>query len=177
MTKTESVVLGGGCFWCLEAAYAQLKGVTRVVPGYAGGSVPNPSYEQVCMGTTGHVEVVNVTFDTAVISLRDIMAVFWTVHDPTSLNRQGGDVGTQYASVAFYENEAQERALRESQAEAQRYLETPIVTRIEPLDEFYEAEPEHHNYYETHPEAAYCQAVIEPKLSKLRGHFSSLLRS
>lgn len=177
MTKTESVVLGGGCFWCLEAAYAQLKGVTRVVPGYAGGSVPNPSYEQVCMGTTGHVEVVKVTFDTAVISLRDIMAVFWTIHDPTSLNRQGGDVGTQYASVAFYENDAQERALRESQAEAQRYLETPIVTRIESLDEFYEAEPEHHNYYETHPEAAYCQAVIEPKLSKLRGHFSTLLRT
>lgn len=177
MAKTESVVLGGGCFWCLEAAYAQLKGVTEVLPGYAGGSVPNPTYEQVCMGTTGHVEVVKVTFDLDVISLKEIMAVFWTIHDPTSLNRQGGDVGTQYASVAFYEDEEQEQALRESQAEAQRYLDTPIVTRIEPLDEFYEAEPEHHNYYETHPEAAYCQAVIEPKLSKLRGHFSSLLRS
>ncbi len=176
MAKTESVVLGGGCFWCLEAAYAQLKGVTEVVPGYAGGSVPSPTYEQVCMGTTGHVEVVKVTFDLDVISLKEIMAVFWTIHDPTSLNRQGGDVGTQYASVAFYEDEEQEQALRESQAEAQRYLETPIVTRIEPLDEFYEAEPEHHNYYETHPEAAYCQAVIEPKLSKLRGHFGSLLR-
>lgn len=175
MVKAESVVLGGGCFWCLEAVYQQLNGVTEAVPGYAGGSVPNPTYEQVCMGTTGHVEVVRVTFDPEIISLRDIMAVFWTIHDPTSLNRQGGDVGTQYASVAFYDDEKQEHELRESQAEAQRYLNTPIVTRIEALEAFFEAEPEHRNYYEKHPEAAYCQVVIEPKLRKLRQHFATLL--
>lgn len=176
MKKTESVVLGGGCFWCLEAAYKQLKGVIGAIPGYAGGAVPSPTYDEVSMGTTGHVEVVKVTFDTDVISLKDIMAVFWRIHDPTSLNRQGGDVGTQYASVAFYDDEQQERALRESQTEAQLYLDTPIVTRIEPLEAFYEAEPEHRDYYEKHPEAAYCQVVIEPKLQKLRAHFGTLLR-
>lgn len=176
MAKTESVVLGGGCFWCLEAAYKQLNGVVQVLPGYAGGSVPDPTYEEVCMGTTGHVEVVKVTYDPAIISLKNIMAVFWTVHDPTSLNRQGGDVGTQYASVAFYDSEAQEHDLKSSQVEAQRYLEAPIVTRITPLETFYEAEAEHHDYYVKHPEAAYCQVVIEPKLQKLRSHFSSLLR-
>ena len=176
MKKTESVVLGGGCFWCLEAAYKQLKGVIGAIPGYAGGAVPSPTYDEVSMGTTGHVEVVKVAFDTDVISLKDIMAVFWRIHDPTSLNRQGGDVGTQYASVAFYDDEQQERALRESQTEAQLYLDTPIVTRIEPLEAFYEAEPEHRDYYEKHPEAAYCQVVIEPKLQKLRAHFGTLLR-
>ena len=176
MAKTESVVLGGGCFWCLEAAYSHLKGVISVMPGYAGGSVPHPTYEAVCMGTTGHVEVVKVTFDPETISLRDVMAVFWTIHDPTSLNRQGGDVGTQYASVAFYEDETQAKALHESQAEAQHHLEAPIVTRIKQLEVFYEAEEEHRNYYEKHPEAAYCQVVIEPKLSKLRAHFAPLLR-
>lgn len=176
MAKNDSLVLGGGCFWCLEAAYQQLTGVKEVVPGYAGGSVPNPTYEEVCMGTTGHVEVVKVTFDPEIISLRDVMAVFWTIHDPTSLNRQGGDVGTQYASVVFYDDVKQERALHASKAEAQRYLNTPIVTRIEPLEAFFEAEPEHRNYYEKHPEAAYCQVVIEPKLQKLREHFSPLLR-
>lgn len=176
MANLESIVLGGGCFWCLEAAYQQFKGVAEVVPGYAGGSVPNPSYEEVCMGTTGHVEVVKVTYDPEIISLKDIMAIFWTVHDPTSLNRQGGDVGTQYASVAFYEDGSQHEALLESQAESQRYLDVPIVTRIEPLDVFYEAEPEHRNYYEKHPEAAYCQVVIDPKLQKIREHFAPLLR-
>lgn len=176
MAKTDSIVLGGGCFWCLEAAYSQLKGVVAVISGYAGGSTPHPSYEAVCMGTTGHVEVVKVTFDPEVVPLREIMAVFWTIHDPTSLNRQGGDVGTQYASVALYENEAQATALHASQAEAQRFLKAPIMTRIEPLDIFYEAEKEHQNYYEKHPEAAYCQVVIEPKLTKLRAHFAPLLR-
>lgn len=176
MAKLESVVLGGGCFWCLEAAYKQLKGVVEVVPGYAGGAVPDPTYDEVSMGTTGHVEVVKVTYDPDAVSLKDIMAVFWTVHDPTSLNRQGGDVGTQYASVAFYEGDAQGHALRESQTEAQRHLDAPIVTRIEPLETFYEAEPEHHDYYEKHPDAAYCQVVIEPKLHKLRSHFGDLLR-
>lgn len=175
MAQPESVVLGGGCFWCLEAAYKRLKGVTSVVPGYAGGSVPNPSYELVCTGTTGHAEVVRVTYDPATITLAEIMAVFWIIHDPTSLNRQGADVGTQYASVAFYENETQEHQLRESLKEASSYLDAPIVTRIEPLETFYEAEPEHHDYYDKHPSAAYCQVVIEPKLAKLRGHFSELL--
>lgn len=177
MAENNSIVLGGGCFWCVEAVYQHLEGVIDVVPGYAGGSVPNPTYEDVCLGTTGHVEVVKVTYDPNVLSLKDIMAVFWVVHDPTSLNRQGGDVGSQYASVAFYRDEKQHEELLESQHEAQRYLDAPIVTRIEPLEEFYEAEPEHHRYYEKHPEAAYCQVVIEPKLSKLRQHFSPLLKA
>lgn len=176
MKNAESVVLGGGCFWCLEAAYKQFKGVSEAIPGYAGGAVSNPTYEEVSMGTTGHVEVVKVTYDTSVLSLKDIMAIFWRIHDPTSLNRQGGDVGTQYASVAFYDDEKQLRALSESQAEAQQYLDAPIVTRIEPLEGFYDAEPEHRDYYEKHPEAAYCQVVIEPKLQKLREHFGALLR-
>lgn len=176
MTKFESLVLGGGCFWCVEAVYQPLKGVMSIVPGYSGGSVPNPSYEEVCMGTTGHAEVVRVTYDPDVISLKDIVAVFWVTHDPTSLNRQGADSGPQYASVIFYEEESQKELLLESKREAQRYLDAPIVTRIEPLETFYEAEPEHHLYYQKHPDAAYCQVVIEPKLTKLRQHFSPLLK-
>lgn len=175
MSKTESIVLGGGCFWCLEAAYQQIKGVIEVVPGYTGGSVLDPTYEAVCTGLTGHVEVVKVTFDPDVRSLDDILAVFWLIHDPTSLNRQGADVGSQYASVLFYDNESVHQAMIDSRNEAQRLSDEPIVTRIESLDVFYVAEPEHHNYFQTHPSAAYCQVVIEPKLNKLRVHFSNLL--
>jgi peptide-methionine (S)-S-oxide reductase len=177
MAKAESLVLGGGCFWCLEAVYQPLRGIVRVVPGYSGGSIDNPSYEQVCTGTTGHAEVVKLTYDPSLITLTSIMAVFWATHDPTSLNRQGADAGTQYASIVFYENEQQRTLLEASKAEAGHLVTEPIVTRIEPLTAFYEAEPEHHNYYLTHPEAAYCAVVIEPKLVKLRQHFAALLAS
>jgi peptide-methionine (S)-S-oxide reductase len=174
-SQSKSLVLGGGCFWCLEAAYASLSGVSEVLPGYAGGQVADPSYREVCSGTTGHAEVVRVTYDPTRISLEQLMAVFWLVHDPTSLNRQGADVGTQYASVVFYEDEATKDGVIRSRDEAQRLLEKHITTRIEPLDRFYEAEPEHHDYYAKHPEAGYCQAVIEPKLASLRRHFGSLI--
>jgi peptide-methionine (S)-S-oxide reductase len=175
--KSETIVLGTGCFWCSEAAYQLVKGVTAVVPGYAGGNIENPTYEQVLTGTTGHVEVVRVTFDPDVVSLEQLLAVFWTIHDPTSLNRQGADVGSQYASVIFYGDEAQRRVAEASRDEAQTHLSAQIVTRVEPLQAFYEAEDYHHNYFENHPEAGYCQAVISPKLSKLRDHFAELLES
>lgn len=175
--STEALVLGGGCFWCLEAVYQSLCGIVQVVPGYSGGHVPKPSYEQVCSGTTGHAEVVKLTYDLSIISLATILAVFWTTHDPTSLDRQGADIGTQYASVVFYENEQQRTVIEASKTEAGQLTPVPIVTRIEPLTAFYEAEPEHHNYYLTHPDAAYCAVVIEPKLTKLRQRFGSLLAS
>ncbi len=173
--QNKSIVLGGGCFWCLEAAYQLLEGVTDVVPGYAGGHTDNPSYEDVVTGSTGHVEVVNVTYDPFVVTLDTILAIFWSMHDPTSLNQQGADVGTQYASAIFYFDEEQKEMIETSKAQAQSLLEDPIVSRIEPLVHFYEAEQYHHNYFRNNPGAGYCSAVIEPKLSKLRKHFSSLL--
>lgn len=173
--KTESVVLGGGCFWCLEAAYQLVNGVSSVIPGYAGGTTKNPSYEQVMTGTTAHVEVVRVSFDPAVIGLERILAVFWTIHNPTSLNAQGADVGTEYASVIFYEVAAHLRVINDSLRSAQSQLDQPIVTRIEPLDTFYEAERYHHDYYRNNPLSGYCRVVIDPKLAKLRQHFAPLL--
>ena len=173
--KSESIVLGTGCFWCSEAAYQLVKGVTQVIPGYSGGDTKNPSYEQVSTGETGHAEVVRVIFDPTIVSLEQLLAVFWTIHDPTSLNRQGADVGSQYASVIFYGDEQQQRVVETSRNDAQKHLDSPIVTRVEPLGEFYEAESYHHNYFETHPEAAYCQAIISPKLAKMRQHFSGML--
>ena len=176
MTKNnQSVVLGGGCFWCLEAAYQQLRGVTEVISGYSGGEAPNPTYEAVCSGATGHAEVVKVVYDPDVIRLDMILAVFWTIHDPTTLNRQGADVGSQYASVIFYTDDEQHNAAHASRDEAQQQLDEQIVTRIEKLGEFYEAEDYHRDYYENNQNAGYCQAVIEPKLRKLRQHFSALL--
>lgn len=177
MNEHDSIVLGGGCFWCLEAAYQLLDGVVSVVPGYSGGTPADAIYDVVSSGTTEHVEVVKVTYDAKKISLENIMAVFWTIHDPTSLNRQGADAGPQYASVVFYEGEAQLPHVRASWEEAQSLLDQPIVTRIEPLRGFYEAEAYHHNYFENNPAAGYCSAVIEPKLHKLRQHFSPLLKS
>jgi len=176
MSKSESIVLGGGCFWCLEAAYQMVKGVESVVPGYAGGSAATARYEAVESGSTDHVQVVRVHYDPAVLRLDTILAIFWSLHDPTSLNRQGADVGSQYASVIFYDGDEQKRVVETSRDEAQKHLGDPIVTRIEPLTEFYEAEAYHHNYFQNHPEAGYCQVVIDPKLRKLREHFSSLLR-
>ncbi len=176
---TETATLAGGCFWCLEAAYAGVRGVTAVKSGYAGGHVPNPTYEQVCGKETGHAEVVRVTFDPAVVSYRDLLEIFFTIHDPTQLNRQGADVGPQYRSAIFYESPAQETVAREVIAalQGERIWEHPIVTQVEPLDTFWPAERNHDKYYQKHPWQPYCVAVIAPKLQKLRAkHADKLAR-
>ena len=169
--------LAGGCFWCLEAVYVELEGVEKVVSGYAGGAIPNPSYEQVCSGRTGHAEVVQVAFDPGVVSYEDMLGVFFTIHDPTTLNRQGNDVGTQYRSAIFYHNDEQkadaEKAIREI-AEA-RIWSRPIVTEIVPLTDFYAAEAYHQDYFKNNPYQPYCQVVVAPKVAKFRKqHFSRL---
>jgi peptide-methionine (S)-S-oxide reductase len=177
-TQRETATLGGGCFWCLEAVYDDLRGVESVVSGYAGGRVPNPSYEAVCAGTTGHAEVVQVTFDPAEVSFRELLDVFFTIHDPTTLNRQGADVGTQYRSVVFYHDDEQkataEQAIRDLEAEA--VWENPVVTQVVPLPEFYPAEDYHQEYFARNPRAGYCQVVIEPKVSKFRKQYLSRLK-
>lgn len=174
----EQATLGGGCFWCLEAVYVELVGVADVRSGYAGGKVRNPSYDLVCTGRTGHAEVVQVTFDPEVISYRDLLEVFFTIHDPTTLNRQGADIGTQYRSIIFYHSEEQkataEQVIRE--LTDQQVFRDPIVTEVAPLVAFYPAEDYHHRYYERNPEAAYCQIVIDPKVAKLRQKYASKLK-
>jgi len=167
---TEIATLAGGCFWCLEAAFQQLKGVSNVASGYAGGTVANPSYEAVCTGTTGHAEVTQVEFDPAVISYRDLLDVFFTIHDPTTLNQQGGDVGTQYRSAIFYQSPEQERTARATIAalEAEKVWDDPIVTEVVPLTVFYPAESYHRDYYNRNQDQPYCRAVIAPKVAKLR---------
>lgn len=178
-SNEEKATLGGGCFWCLEAAYQQIEGVKHVVSGYAGGHTENPSYRAVCSGETGHAEVVQVTYDPDQVSYRDLLEVFFTIHDPTQLNRQGADVGTQYRSAIFYHSDDQ-RQTAESMIEhfeAEGLYDGPIVTEIEPLDTFYEAEAKHQNYYQSNPSAAYCQTVINPKLAKLRDKHQARLRA
>jgi methionine-S-sulfoxide reductase len=177
MKKFDSIVLGGGCFWCLEAAYQQVSGVVKVTSGYAGGDEQNATYEVVSTGATDHVEVVKVSYDPAEISLKVILGIFWVIHDPTSLNQQGADIGPQYASVIFYDGQAQRADIEASMKEAQVHLDDPIVTRVEPLLGFYEAEAYHQNYFENNPGTGYCQVVIKPKLRKLRQHFSPLLKA
>jgi peptide-methionine (S)-S-oxide reductase len=170
--------LGGGCFWCLEAVYQELEGVVDVVSGYAGGDVVNPTYRQVCTGNTGHAEVVQVTFDQDVISYLEILQVFFAIHDPTTLNRQGADVGTQYRSVIFYHNESQRETaetLIES-LESKGEWRNPIVTEVEALDAFYPAEDYHQEYYQNHKRQPYCMAVISPKLKKFRKKFEPSLK-
>jgi len=176
---TEIATLAGGCFWCLEAAFQQLKGVSNVTSGYAGGTVANPSYEAVCTGTTGHAEVTQVEFDPAVISYRDLLDVFFTIHDPTTLNQQGGDVGTQYRSAIFYQSPEQERVARDviAQLEATHVWDDPIVTEVVPLDVFYPAEQYHRDYYNRNQNQPYCRAVIAPKVAKLRKHFLEKLKA
>jgi peptide-methionine (S)-S-oxide reductase len=166
----EKATLGGGCFWCLEPIYDALKGVHEVIPGYAGGDVPAPSYEQVCTGRTGHAEVVQVTFDPAEIDYRELLRVFFTIHDPTTLNRQGADVGTQYRSVIFYHSPEQYRIAEEVIAEVARegLWNDPIVTQLAPFEEFYPAEEYHHRYFERNPFQGYCRVVIAPKVAKFR---------
>jgi peptide-methionine (S)-S-oxide reductase len=176
---TETATLAGGCFWCLEAAFQQLKGVSRVTSGYAGGTVPNPSYEAVCTGRTGHAEVVQVEFDPAVISFRDLLDVFFTIHDPTTLNQQGADMGTQYRSAVFFHSAEQERGARETiaQLEATHVWDDPVVTEVLPLDAFYPAEAYHRGYYNRNQNQPYCRAVIAPKVAKLRKHYFEKLKA
>lgn len=165
----EVVTLGGGCFWCIEAAYSQLDGVISATSGYMGGATKNPSYEDVCTGASGHAEVVQVVFDPKKISGEKVLAWFWDLHDPTTLNRQGNDVGTQYRSVIFYHNDAQKKLAEASKAAAQANFKTPIVTEITKATEFYPAESYHQNYYkENKSKNPYCRFVIEPKLKKLK---------
>ena len=178
MTR-EITTLGGGCFWCLEAVYDQLKGIEDVVSGYAGGRVSHPSYELVCTGTTGHAEVVQVTFDPDVVSFRDILQVFFTIHDPTTLNRQGADVGTQYRSAIFYHSPEQKttaEAVIEEMNAAQLW-NNPIVTEVTPLDVFYPAEDYHQEYFVHNPNQGYCRVVIAPKVAKFRKLYLDKLKS
>jgi peptide-methionine (S)-S-oxide reductase len=177
-TRLETATLGGGCFWCLEAVYNELRGVERVISGYAGGHVPNPTYEQVCSGRTGHAEVVQVTFDPEVISYREILEVFFTIHDPTTLNRQGADVGTQYRSVIFHQSPEQEQVAREVMAatNASGIWRAPLVTQLAPLDRFYPAEGYHQNYFERNADQPYCQIVIAPKVAKVRQRYLARLK-
>lgn len=164
---TSSIILGGGCFWCIEAAYRRLPGVLSADSGYAGGHVDNPDYKQVCTGTTGHAEVVKVAFDPDTVSLEDILDFFWRAHDPTTLNRQGADVGTQYRSVIMYADEEQKAVAERSRDRAQGQFSDPIVTEIVPEATFYPAEDYHRDFYENNPAQGYCRMVIQPKLKKL----------
>jgi len=172
----QTIVLGGGCFWCLEAAYQMVEGVAHVTSGYAGGATKNPGYQEVGMGSTGHAEVVKVEFDPKIISLADILEIFWTLHDPTTQDRQGNDVGSQYRSIILYDSEDQRRAAEASKDEIVPLWNKPIVTQILPLTKFYEAEDYHQNYYRNNPDQAYCQVIINPKLAKLRQKFASRLK-
>lgn len=176
---SESIaIFGGGCFWCIEAVFEELQGVTKVESGYSGGKITNPTYHEVCSGLTGHAEVVRVHFDPEIISYQELLAVFFSVHDPTTLNRQGADVGTQYRSVIFYHNEKQR-----SEAEAfikalkeQKIFDTPVVTELSPEKAFYTAEDYHQNYFENNLSKPYCQVVINPKLDKFRKEFKNKLK-
>jgi len=174
----ETATLAGGCFWCLEAAFQLLRGVERVQSGYAGGHVPNPSYELVCTGTTGHAEAVQITFDPTTIGYRDLLDVFFTVHDPTQLDRQGPDVGTQYRSAVFYHTEAQREDAERAIADfaAQGIWEGEIVTQVVPLEQFYPAEGYHDDYFRRNPNQAYCRVVVAPKVAKVRTRFLDRLR-
>lgn len=165
--KTELAILGGGCFWCLEACYELIPGVKAVTSGYSAGAKENPTYKEVCDGDTGHAEVVQIEFDPAVVSYEKLLETFWQIHDPTTLNRQGHDVGTQYRSIILYHNDAQKAAAEKSKAEAQKELSRPIVTQIEPLKKFWPAEAKHQDYFRNYPEQGYCQAVIRPKVEKV----------
>ena len=169
MSNLRKATLGGGCFWCLEAVYQEVDGVESVVSGYAGGHVPNPSYRQVCNGTTGHAEVTQVTYDPSVVSYRDLLEIFFTIHNPTTKNRQGPDVGEQYRSIILYHDEEQKTtAASVIDTLGDDVFEDPIVTEVEPLDTFYEAEEEHQDYYRNNSSLPYCQSVISPKVAKLR---------
>ncbi|MEW6129059.1 MAG: peptide-methionine (S)-S-oxide reductase MsrA [Acidobacteriota bacterium] len=177
-TNKEIATLGGGCFWCLEAVYKELRGVERVQSGYAGGQVENPSYYDVCSGKTGHAEVVQITFDPNAVSYKEILQVFFTIHDPTTLNRQGADQGTQYRSAIFYHSPEQKTIAQATIAEltAEKIYDDPIVTEVTPLAEFYVAEDYHQDYFERNPYQPYCMAVVAPKVAKFRKYFLEKLK-
>jgi len=174
----EAATLAGGCFWCLEAVFREVDGVENVVSGYTGGTIINPTYEQVCTGETGHAEAVQVSFNPSKISYREILEIFFSIHDPTTLNRQGPDVGTSYRSAVFYHNERQKNVVEELIGELNKahLWEKPIVTQIVPLDTFYPAEDYHREYFSRHPEQAYCQTVISPKVNKFRKKWTERLK-
>ncbi len=173
--NTEIAVLGGGCFWCIEPVFLALKGVAEVIPGYCGGHVDNPSYEQVCEKNTGHIEVVQIKFDPTVISFEVLLQVFFATHDPTTVDRQGNDVGPQYASAIFYQSEQQRVIAQELIVRVQQLLGQPVVTQLRAAEHFWAAEGYHHDYYARNPGQGYCQVVIAPKLAKFRQHFAALL--
>jgi len=175
----ELATLAGGCFWCLEAVYKTLRGVTGVVSGYAGGDVKNPTYYQVCEGTTGHAEVVQITFDPRAVTFRELLEVFFTIHDPTTLNRQGADIGTQYRSAIFYHTPEQRDTAEQLIAELNtaRLWDSPIVTEVAPLKTFYPAEDYHQNYFDNNPSQPYCRAIVAPKVSKFRKQFLDKLKA
>jgi peptide-methionine (S)-S-oxide reductase len=177
MSRFETATLGGGCFWCMEAVFQRLKGVEKVEPGYAGGTVEYPLYEQVCMGTTGHAEVVQISFDPQMITYGKILDVFWLTHNPTTLNRQGHDKGTQYRSVIFFHDESQRVIAEESKrsADSSGRWTSPIVTEIVSFTCFYKADWRHQDYFLSHPEEAYCQVVIEPKIAKLQSGYPEMV--
>lgn len=174
----ETAVFGGGCFWCTEAVFKSLKGVAKVIPGYAGGTVSHPTYLQVASGFTGHAEVIYIEYDSNQISYRDLLTVFFASHDPTTVNRQGNDVGTQYRSVIFYTTEGQKQEAQNfiTEINASNQRGAPAVTEVEPLGKFYEAENYHHDYYTNHKSAPYCQIFINPKLEKVQKQFANLLK-
>jgi len=170
------ITVGGGCFWCLEAVYSQMAGVISANSGYAGGQIDNPTYDAVCSGSTGHAEVVQIEYDEKITNLTQILEVFWAVHDPTTLNRQGNDVGTQYRSVIYYEDDNQVDEINASIKDAQSKLSAPIVTEVDELDIFYIAEAYHQNYFRNNPNQGYCQVVILPKVEKFKSQFKNNLK-
>jgi methionine-S-sulfoxide reductase len=174
----ETITVGGGCYWCVEAVYENLNGVKSVVSGFAGGKVANPTYEEVCTGTTGHAEVVQITYDKTITDINEIFKVFFTVHDPTTLNRQGADVGTQYRSVIFYKTPEQKKAAESIIAELNKakVYDSPIVTKVEPFTKFYKAEDYHQNYYSNNKNQPYCKMVIQPKIEKFEKVFKDKLK-
>ena len=171
----KKLVLGGGCFWCVEAVFSNVKGVIKALSGYAGGARKNPSYEQVCTGVSGHAEVVEIEYDDAIITMQELLDIFWEIHDPTTLNAQGADRGTQYRSVIYYEDEAQKEIILDSIKKASLKFRDKIVTEVSPLPIFYVAEAYHQNYFARNPNQGYCQVVIAPKLQKFMTHFPEKL--
>jgi peptide-methionine (S)-S-oxide reductase len=175
--KTETITLAGGCFWCTEAVFSQIKGVERVIPGYSGGNIDNPTYEEVSSGTTGHAESVQITFDPEILSLKDLLYVFFKLHDPTTLNQQGADVGTQYRSAIFYRDSTQEIEAKKAILVAQSDHSEPIVTEIVKFKNFFPADPSHKDYYFKHRLSPYCILVIDPKINKLKKEFKNMLKN
>ncbi|MCO6494687.1 MAG: peptide-methionine (S)-S-oxide reductase MsrA [Bacteroidetes bacterium] len=174
----DTIVLGGGCFWCTESVFSQIKGVEKVESGYSGGHVKNPTYKEVCTGMTGHVEVIKVWFNPELITLETLFSVFFTTHNPTTIDRQGNDIGTQYRSVIFYADENQRQIAQKVMNEIamQKIYENPIVTEISPLINFYRSEEYHHNYFKNNPHEPYCESVINPKVTKFRAHYKDILK-